>query len=141
MDEMNRENRLGRARELRQRGESARRRDSATARWCYEEAVELLRGVGEPLVLAHVVRHLGDVYLEQDCLEMAEPYYHEALKLYASEGDNASLDLANALRGLAMLRWEQAKALWKETQGLYGALNVAAGVEESKARLAALMGL
>ena len=47
----NRQERLGRARELRQRGEAARRKDGASAQKCYEEAVALYREGGEPLVL------------------------------------------------------------------------------------------
>ena len=138
MSDTNRGDRLVMAQELRQRGESARRRNPATARKCYEEAVELFRGMGEPLVLAHVIRHLGDVYLEQDCPELAEPCYREARDLYLSQGDNSSLDLANAIRSLAMLRWEQSKALWREAQALYTNLNIWSGIEESKARIAAL---
>ena len=138
MSDTNRGDLLVLAKELRQRGESARRLDPATARKCYEQAVELFRGMGEPLVLAHVVRHLGDVYLEQDCAELAEPCYHEARDLYRSQGDNSSLDLANAIRSLAMLRWQQSKALWREAQALYIKLNVESGKDESKARIAAL---
>ena len=138
MSDTNRKDRLVLAQDLRQRGESARRRDPATARRCYEEAVELFRGIGEPLVLAHVVRHLGDVYLEQDCPELAEPCYHEARDLYLSQGDNSSLNFANATRSLAMLRWKQAKALWREAQALYTSLNIESGIDESKARVAAL---
>ena len=138
MSDTNRGQRLVLAQELRQRGESARRRDPATARKCYEEAVELFRGMGDPLLLAHVVRHLGDVYLEQDCPELAEPCYHEARDLYRSQGDNSSLDLANAIRSLAMLRWQQSKALWREAQALYIDLNVKSEINESKARIAAL---
>ena len=138
MSDTSRGDRLVLAQELRQRGESARRRDPATARKCYEEAVELFRGTGEPLVLAHVVRHLGDVYLEQDCPELAEPCYHEARDLYRSQGDNTSLDLANAIRSLAVLRWHQSKALWSQAQALYTDLNVQSGIDESKARIAAL---
>jgi len=138
MSEMNPRDQLAVAQELRHRGESARRRDPTTARRCYEEAVELFRGMGEPHLLAHVVRHLGDVYLEQDCPELAEPCYREARDLYLSQGDNSSLDLANAIRSLAMLRWEQSKALWREAQALYTKLNIGSGIDESKARIAAL---
>ena len=138
MSDTNRGQRLVLAQELRQRGESARRWDPATARKCYEEAVELFRGMRDPLLLAHVVRHLGDVYLEQDCPGLAEPCYHEARDLYRSQGDNSSLDLANAIRSLAMLRWQQSKALWREAQALYIDLNVESGINESKARIAAL---
>ena len=139
MSDTNRGERLVLAQELRQRGESARRRDPATARKCYEEAVELFRGMRDPLLLAHVVRHLGDVYLEQDCPGLAEPCYHEARDLYRSQGDNSSLDLANAIRSLAMLRWQQSKALWREAQALYINLDVESGINECKARIAALL--
>jgi tetratricopeptide (TPR) repeat protein len=130
--------RLARAQELRRRGESARRRDGAMARLCYEEAVALFREVDEPLVLAHTVRHLGDVYLEQGRPDLAEPCYHEALGLYRSNQDDSSLDLANAVRSLAVLRWEQAKTLWEEVLDLYTGLSIEAGINESKARVAAL---
>lgn len=130
MSDTNRSERLVRAQQLRQSGESARR--------CYEDAVALLREVGEPLVLAHVIRHLGDVYLEQECPELAEPCYHEALRLYRSQGDSSSLDLANAIRSLAVLRWEQSGALWKEAKELYTNLSIKSGIEETTARLIAL---
>jgi tetratricopeptide (TPR) repeat protein len=138
MSDTDRMDRLARAQELRQRGESARRRDAATARSCYEEAVALFREVGEPLVLAHVIRHLGDVYHEQQCPELAEPCYREALGLYRSHEGGSSLDLANAIRSLAVLRWEQTKALWEEARDLYSTLNIEAGVKESATRVAAL---
>ena len=129
---------LGRARELRQLGESARRKDGTMARKCYAEAVVLFREVGEPLTLAHTIRHLGDVYREQGCPELAEPCYHEALGLYRNHGDRASLDVANAIRSLAVLRWEQTRALWEEVRDLYTTLRIEAGIKESTARAAAL---
>jgi len=138
MSDTNRTNRLARAQALRQQGESVRRRDHAGARKCYEEAVALLRDMDEPLRLAHVVRHLGDVYLEQGCPDLAEPCYCEARDLYLSQGDKSSLDFANATRSLAMLRWEQSKVLWEEAQTLYVSLNVGSGINESKTRIAAL---
>jgi tetratricopeptide (TPR) repeat protein len=138
MSDTNRSDWLVRARELRQRGESARRHDGATAQSCYVEAVLLLRKADEPLVLAHAIRHLGDVYVEQGLLELAEPCYHEALELYRGQGDQSSLDLANAIRSLAMLRWEQSRALWSEVRHRYINLKIDAGVKESSDRLTAL---
>ena len=138
--EANRMELLARAQELKLRGESARRRDSAMARLCYEEAVTLFRGVDQPLVLAHTIRHLGDVYQEQGRPDLAEPCYHEAIKLYRDHGDGASLDWANALRSLAVFRWEQTRALWEEVRHLYTSLNIEAGIKESASRLTALSG-
>jgi tetratricopeptide (TPR) repeat protein len=133
-----RTDKLARAQELRLRGESARRRDGAMARLCYEEAVRLYRELDEPLVLAHTIRHLGDVYLEQGRSDLTGPCYHEALGLYRSHEDRSSLDLANAIRSLAVLRWEQTKALWEEVREIYTNLNIEAGIKESAARVAAL---
>jgi tetratricopeptide (TPR) repeat protein len=136
--DVNRQERLDRARELRQRGEAARRTDGATAQKCYEEAVALYRETGEPLVLAHVVRHLGDVYQEQERPDLAEPCYNEALRLYRDHEQALPLDVANAIRSMAVLRWEQTRELWKEARDLYANLSVEAGVEESAGRLEAL---
>ena len=134
----NRTDLLARAQELKRRGESARHQDAPMARLCYEEAVAMFREVDEPLVLAHTIRHLGDVYHEQGRPDLAEPCYHEALGLYRSHEDGPSLDLANALRSFAVLRWEQTRALWEEVRGLYTAVGIEAGVKESAARIAAL---
>ena len=108
------------------------------ARLCYEEAVVLLREADQPLVLAHTIRHLGDVYLEQGRPDLAEPCYHEALGLYRRHTDESSLDFTNAVRSLAVLRWEQARMLWEEVRTLYTGLNIEAGIKESTARVAAL---
>lgn len=137
LSDANRMDQIARAQELRLRGESARRRDGAMARLCYEEAVLLFREVDEPLVLAHTIRHLGDVYHEQGRPDLAEPCYHEALGLYRSHQDDSSLDLANAVRSLAVLRWEQTRALWEEARDLYTTLRIEAGIKESTARVAA----
>ena len=134
----NRTEQLARARDIKQRGESARRKDGATARQCYEEAVLLYRGVDEPLALAHTLRHLGDVYREQGRPDLAEPCYHEALGLYRTHEKGSSLDLANAIRSLAVLRWEQTKTLWTEVRDLYTSLSIEAGIKESTARVSAL---
>jgi tetratricopeptide (TPR) repeat protein len=134
----NQNDRLSRAQELRHRGESARSKDGPMARLCYEEAVVLLREADQPLVLAHTIRHLGDVYLEQGRPDLAEPCYHEALGLYRRHTDESSLDFTNAVRSLAVLRWEQARMLWEEVRTLYTGLNIEAGIKESTARVAAL---
>jgi len=130
--------RLARALELRRRGELARCHDGAMARLCYEEAVVLFRELDEPLVLAHTIRHLGDVYLEQGRPDLAEPCYHEALGLYRRHEPDSSLDLANAVRSLAVLRWEQTRALWEEVRDLYTSLSIETDIKESAARVAAL---
>lgn len=110
----------------------------------YEEAVTLSRVAGEPLLLAHTIRHLGDIHLDAGRLELAERCYDEALALYRENAKQAAaLDLANAIRPLAILQerkgnLEQAKSLWKEAKELYAAVDVPAGVAESSSHLAQL---
>jgi tetratricopeptide (TPR) repeat protein len=109
----------------------------------HEEAVAICRELGDPLLLAHTVRHLGDVHQDAGRLDLAEPCYHEALALYRSHGQAHTLDLANAIRPLAMLKekngeLDEARRLWLEARGLYAAVDVQAGVAESAARLARL---
>jgi tetratricopeptide (TPR) repeat protein len=69
----------------------------------YEEAVALCREAGEALALAHTIRHLGDIHPEAGRLELAEPCYHEALTVYRGNERTAPLDLANAIRPLAIV--------------------------------------
>jgi tetratricopeptide (TPR) repeat protein len=109
----------------------------------YEEAVTLSRVAGEPLLLAHTIRHLGDIHLDAERLELAERCYDEAVALYREAKQTAALDLANAIRPLAILQerkgnLEQAKSLWKQAKELYAAVDVPAGVAESSSHLAQL---
>jgi len=74
---------------------------------------------------------------------LAGACYHEALGIYRSHAETPPLDLANAIRGLAILKSdtadaEAARALWEEARDLYAAVNVKAGVAESNRRLALL---
>ena len=73
------------ANELRELGESARRRRDLTAALRhYEEASKLLRVSPYQLKFAHTVRHLGDVYVERADYLRAESCYIEALGIYRS---------------------------------------------------------
>ena len=109
----------------------------------YKAAVGALRKADDPLRLAHAVRHLGDAYYRTGQASLAEPCYLEALSIYRSNEDRAPLDLANAIRSLAVLTDEggaaqEAQHLWREAHDLYLSVDVPAGVAESAARLALL---
>jgi tetratricopeptide (TPR) repeat protein len=109
----------------------------------YEEAVSLCRENHDPLLLAHTVRHLGDIHLDAERFNLAEPCYHEALALYRSRQQTNRLDLANAIRPLAILmertgHTHEAIKLWTEAKELYQACHVRAGVQESSRRLTEL---
>ncbi|HEV7572191.1 MAG TPA: ankyrin repeat domain-containing protein [Thermoanaerobaculia bacterium] len=101
----------------------------------YEEAVAVSRDIGDPLLLAHTLRHLGDLHHDAGRDDFAEPLYDEALAFYR-ESEAPPLDLANALRSLAVIK--DTEELWEEAFHLYVATNVQAGVVETALRLAKL---
>jgi len=106
----------------------------------YEEALALYRAEGDVLKIAHTVRHVGDIHRYEGRLTQAEKCYHEALNLYRNDPRTPLLDLANAIRPLAILKFDtgatdEARSLWEETRKLYTAVNVEAGVAESSRRL------
>jgi tetratricopeptide (TPR) repeat protein len=105
----------------------------------YEESVALCREEGDRQLLAHTVRHLGDIHRRAGRWELAEPFYVEALSLYRGSEETAPLDLANALRGMAILKEKtgaiaEAKSLWEEAGRLYASVGVTEGVVESTKR-------
>ena len=117
--------------------------DGEAARPLYEEAVAICRTEGDPLLLAHTVRHLGDIHQDAGRGDLAEPCYREALALYRGRDDAPPLDLANAIRPLAMLKDDagqvrESMRLWEEARDLYEAAGVHEGVTECSARLARL---
>jgi tetratricopeptide (TPR) repeat protein len=110
------------------------------ARRLYEEAVSLSRKEGDGIQLAHTIRHLGDVHQHEGHMELAECCYQEALALYRSESQTSPLDLANAVRPLALLKERTndigaAITLWTEARDLYAATAVQAGFSECSRHL------
>jgi tetratricopeptide (TPR) repeat protein len=115
-------------------------RETGAALLHYEEAAAVYRKLDDPLRLAHTVRHVADILRESGQLEPAGPQYREALEFYRAQSDTPLLDLANALRGYALLQEELAQnqeaiALWREARKLYAAVNVKAGVDEGDRRI------
>jgi tetratricopeptide (TPR) repeat protein len=115
--------------------------DCSRALCCYEEAVRIHRGLDQPLRLAHTIRHVGDILRGMGRKVEAAPHYVEALELYRGQDETAPLDLANTLRGYALLKGDngafaEAMQLWQEAGRLYAQLDVRAGVAESNAQIA-----
>jgi tetratricopeptide (TPR) repeat protein len=111
---------------------------------CYQEAVSLHRRLDRPLVLAHSIRHVADILRNQVQLALASSNYEEALAIYRAHAETPPLDLANAIRGYALLKAnvgdkQGAAKLWQEAGVLYAAAGVEAGVAESEAQVARLI--
>jgi tetratricopeptide (TPR) repeat protein len=110
------------------------------ARHHYAGAATLYREIGPPERLAYAIRHEADLLRKEDRFAEAEPLYLEAASIYREQGDEAVLDLANTLRGRALLaessgKPDAAKSLWQEARQLYGQCNVQAGVAECDEKL------
>jgi tetratricopeptide (TPR) repeat protein len=110
-----------------------------------QQAVAMLRAEGgDPLALAHTIRHLGDLYRHMGNVQQAMRCCTEGLDLYRCSADVASsLDVANAVRSMALVREmsndrETARALWEEARTLYDSCGVESGVAESTRHLASL---
>lgn len=109
----------------------------------YEEAVNICGELGEPLTLAHTVRHLGDVHRHGNRLQEAGACYERALELYANSENPPACDYANAIRPMAILKEDtglvdEAKQLWEQARALYGAVGVREGVDECSEHLTRL---
>jgi tetratricopeptide (TPR) repeat protein len=109
----------------------------------YGKAADIFRSGTDRRRLAHTIRHLADIYRHEQQRDKAETCYCEALGLYRADVKTAPLDLANAIRGFAILKHEagqndEAKRLWREARELYAAVSVEAGVTECVRRLALL---
>lgn len=126
---------LAEARRAREEGRASEAHDA------YARAAALSRESGQPLLQAHALRHLSDLDREADRLEQALAHAGQASALYRANGQEASLDRANALRLTALAldglrRASAATAAWTEARDLYAEAGVAAGVAECEARLA-----
>jgi len=129
-----------------------------TALDLYQQASELIRNQpanpADSLTLAHTVRHIADIARELHRLDLAGPNYSEALAIYRSHPQTGSLDLANTLRGYAMLKtatgetqaaislWQEAGTLynqvWQEPGSPFSQADLAPGIHESAKQIALL---
>jgi tetratricopeptide (TPR) repeat protein len=110
------------------------------ARLHYAGAATLYREIGPQERLAYALRHEADIFRQEGRPADAEPVYREAEGIYRQQGDEAALDLANTLRGLAsvtesLARPDASRSLWQEARQLYAKCNVEAGVAECDAKL------
>jgi tetratricopeptide (TPR) repeat protein len=120
----------------------------------YQEAVAIYRTLGDATHLAHTIRHVGDILRGSNQLVPALPCYEEALAIYRSHPQTNTLDLANTLRGFALLQAalgkpQEAIEMWKEAGTLYNRVwqepgspykegDLSPGIAESQSQIARL---
>jgi tetratricopeptide (TPR) repeat protein len=127
----------------------------AEARALQAEALNLTRGLDDPAQLLRVLRHLADILHEQGAMEAASAAYAEVAQLYDQTPDAPPLEVANAVRSLAVhaeALGDRAKAAarWQEARDRYAALSPLflekygltenPGVEEADQHLSELTG-
>ena len=92
------------------------------------EALTIQRGLNDSKMLAHVVRHMADTLQSAGRHGEAEPYYREMLSSYQSAPNVPPLEMANALRSIAlheenMGKTDDARHLWQDARSHYAALD------------------
>jgi arsenate reductase len=107
----------------------------------YAAAALASEAAGDVALLAHALRHVGDLQFEAGDPVASAASLRKALGHYRGLGAGHDLDLANTLRGLARATAAidgPARALdaWREARDLYAACGVDAGVVECDRRLA-----
>ena len=113
------------------------------AQTCYEAAIEQCQLQGDVAGQAHKTRHLGDVFRHRNQPDQAASCYEAALALYRSLASPPILDLANAIRMVALSQEHQqnlgvARKSWQEAHALYAQLGLQEGMEEADQHLDAL---
>ncbi len=122
---------------------ASQRDDRAAALGLYREAVHVARTLDAPRVLAHTVRHEGDLLRRAGRFADAWSRYEEALGLYRDHAGTPPGELANAVRPAALTlealgEPSGAAALWREARDLYAEVDLTEGAEEAEAALARL---
>lgn len=114
------------------------------------EALELCRRslsyyqrTHNPDRIAHSTRHLADLLRQLDEDEESERCYRKAIGIYRDDPGQQAANLANALRGLALVlekrrNIEEAINAWREAKSLYKSLRITSGVDEANEKLMAL---
>jgi tetratricopeptide (TPR) repeat protein len=92
------------------------------------EALAIQRTLDDRKTLAHILRHVGDILQVSGRHADAEPHYNEMLDLYRAESGVPPLELANAIRSVALHNGhlgntEKARSLWQEARDRYAALD------------------
>lgn len=108
-------------------------------------SLEFYKMAGDPDRIAHSTRHVADLERKLGKLAESEADYGKAIEIYRSIPETDECDLANALRGYALVlelrrKNSEAVTVWKEVKDLYRVCGLQAGVDEAETRLRSLKG-
>ncbi len=108
-----------------------------------QKSLSYYKKTNKPDRIAHSTRHLADLQRHLGLAAESESNYRKAMGMYKASPVQQAGDLANALRGFAIVlenrkKTDEAITAWRETKTLYQSLGLEAGVDEATQRLAAL---
>ena len=106
----------------------------------YRNALVLAEVDSEEEQIADISRHIADVECAIGDLKSSMCHYEKALNYYRKNIGKYSLNYADAIRGLAVLKeksvdYSDAKKLWKEAMVIYEKLKVDTGIKECLTRI------
>lgn len=118
-----------------------RQRDALS---CYAEALGLARIGSDPLQVAYIARHVGDILLDAGDLLPAERHLREALAIERADPCTPQREIADCLLSMGRLESalnnrESACSLLTEARVIYNTLEITAGVTDCDERLATLL--
>jgi tetratricopeptide (TPR) repeat protein len=120
-----------------------------TAEYLWSFSVDLCRELGDAAMLAHKIRHLGDLYLRLKQVDRTIDCYEESLQLYQSidaRDSETILDFANLLVRYATIKknlqkLQEAIDYFTQAEAMYIELNIEDGSNLCKVQINALEGL
>ena len=107
------------------------------------KSVSYYKKANNPDRIAHATRHMADLQRHLNLDSQSEDSYRYAIDIYREIAATRRGDLANALRGFALVLEKRGKVeaaidTWGEVKALYQSLGLEEGVDEAIERLADL---
>jgi len=109
----------------------------------YQQSLGFYKKANNSDKIAHSSRHIADLQRTLGNDADSETNYTEAIGIYRANSQTKTGDLANALRGYALVlekrsKISEAKTAWEATKKLYQACNLQAGIDEANRKLDSL---
>ena len=135
-------NSFGRVFHIYMQFESDHNKLSKALEYC-QQSLNFYRKANKLDKVAHSIRHLADLQRRLGKNSVAESNYREAIDIYRNNPQTDTGDLANALRGFALVleqlnKITEAMSVWEEARELYHKCGIQAGVDEAEDKLESL---
>lgn len=109
-----------------------------------QRSLSFYKKTGSSIKIAHSTRHIADLERRIGDVEDSESNYRTSIDIYKSNKSTSKVDLANAIRGYALVlekrgKIQEAIEAWKEARELYRACKLEEGVDEANLKLDSLI--